>query len=113
VDRRQLGIHPRRAAQIGPARRVARVKELAIQRLEVLPPHHIAVPEAKLDGTVADPAPGGLAALLHRRQVIPAPRSPVITGPSAAPIVLNGYDASCPRAMLTTTATPPPLDHQY
>ena len=34
--------------------------------------------------------------------------SPVITGPSAAPIILNGYEASCPRAMLTTTAAAQP-----
>src|SRR5215831_5603407 len=27
-------------------------------------------------------------------------------GPSAAPVILNGYEVSCPRTMLTTTATP-------
>jgi hypothetical protein len=71
VDRGQFGVHPRRAAQVGLARGVARIKELAVQRLEVLLPHHVAVPEAQLGSAVADPSPGGLAALLHRRQVIP------------------------------------------
>jgi hypothetical protein len=28
-----------------------------------------------------------------------------MTGPSAAPVVLNGYEASCPRPVLTTLAT--------
>jgi hypothetical protein len=71
VDRGQLGVHPRRAPQVGAARGITWVEELAVQRLEVLPPHHIAVPEAEAGGAAADPGPGGLAALLHRRQVIP------------------------------------------
>jgi hypothetical protein len=71
VDRCQLGVHPRRAPKVGPPRRVARVQELAVQRLEVLSPDRVPVAEAELGSAVADPGPGGLAALLHRRQVVP------------------------------------------
>ena len=71
VDRSQLRVHPGRAAEVRPSGQVARIQELAVQRLEVLAPHHVPVLEAEFGGTVADPGPGGLAALLHRRQVIP------------------------------------------
>ena len=70
VDRGQLGVDPRRAAEIRLACWVARVEELAVQRLEVLPPHHVPVVEAEFGGAVADPRAGGLAAFLHSRQVI-------------------------------------------
>jgi hypothetical protein len=71
IDRGQLGVHPRRAAKILLARGITRVQELAVQRLEVLPPYRIPVAEAKFGGAVAHPGSGGLAALLHRRQVVP------------------------------------------
>jgi hypothetical protein len=71
VDRGKLGVHPRRAAEMRPAGGVARVEKLAVQRLKALPPHGVPVLEAELGGAVADPSPGGLTALLHRRQVIP------------------------------------------
>jgi hypothetical protein len=90
VDRGQFGVHPRRASQIRLAGGVARIEELPVQRLEVLPPHDVAIVEAELGSTVANPGPAGFAALLHCRQVVARPHSPVMTGPSVAPIVLNG-----------------------
>src|SRR5262245_36000887 len=60
-------------------------------------------PKPRSAAPVTNPGVGGLAAFLHRRQVS---RSPMIVAPSAAPVVLNGYEVSCPRAMLTTTAIP-------
>src|SRR5260221_14563221 len=79
VDRSQLRVHPGRAAEVRPSGQVARVQELAVQRLEVLAPHHVPVLEAELCRTVADPSPGGLATLLPRRPVVPGtapPRDP-------------------------------------
>jgi hypothetical protein len=69
----QLGVHPRRASKVGLAGGVARVEELTIERLEVLPPHDVAIVEAKLGSTVANPCPSGFAALFHCRQVVARP----------------------------------------
>jgi hypothetical protein len=55
VDRGQLGVDPRRTAQVSLPGRVAGVQELAVQRLEVRPPDDIAIPEPRRGGTVADP----------------------------------------------------------
>jgi hypothetical protein len=71
VDDAQLGVHPRRAAQVRLAGRITRVQELAIQRLEVFPQHRVPITETEFGGAVADPRASRLAALLHRRQVVP------------------------------------------
>jgi hypothetical protein len=73
VNSGQLGVHPRRAPQIRLASGVAWVEELPVQRLEVLPPHDVAIVEAELGSTVANPGPSGFAALLHCRQVVARP----------------------------------------
>jgi hypothetical protein len=81
VNSGQLGVHPRRAPQIRLASGVAWVEELPVQRLEVPPPHHVAVVEAELGGTGPYPGAGRLAALLHRRQVA---ARPALTGDQRA-----------------------------
>ena len=66
VIRGQLGVLPWRRPQVCLPSGVAGIEELAVQRLEILPPHHITVAEPEHCRAVADPDSGGLAALLHR-----------------------------------------------
>ena len=51
-------------------RRVPQISELAVQRLEILPADRVTVVDAQVSQALADPRPGGLAALLDRGQVI-------------------------------------------
>ena len=62
--------------------------------------------DGEIGGAMADPDAGRLAALLDSGQVVAgAPCWPVNAAPSTVPIAFHGYEASWPRAMLTTTAT--------
>ena len=79
------------------------MQKLAVKRLEALPPDCVPLAEAQLGGAVARPGPDGLA-FLHHRQVIRGAALPGDRCPSTAPMVLNGYSASCPWAILTVTA---------
>jgi hypothetical protein len=71
VDHGQPGVDPRRAAEIGAPERVARIEEMAVQRLEAVPLHRVAVLKSQLSSTIAEPCARGLATLLCGGQVVP------------------------------------------